>query len=94
VKKYESSSLNDFMTYMSLTMGSCPKVRLDLKSANRQAERETFCQGMTHTGLTSDSWRASARIEEDLKRFRDYVEERGGETGGWRGQVKKGNGYR
>ena len=33
----------------------------------------------------------SARIEEDLKRFRDYVEERGRETGGWRGQVKKGN---
>jgi uncharacterized protein (TIGR02271 family) len=33
----------------------------------------------------------SARIEEDLKRFRDYIEERGRETGGWRGQVKKGN---
>ena len=34
----------------------------------------------------------SARIEEDLKRFRDYIEERGRETGGWKGQVKKGNG--
>src|SRR6202790_633089 len=33
-----------------------------------------------------------ARIEEDLKRFRDYVEERGRETGGGGGQVKKENG--
>jgi uncharacterized protein (TIGR02271 family) len=33
----------------------------------------------------------SARIEEDLKRFRDYVAERGRETGGWRGQVRKKN---
>jgi hypothetical protein len=29
----------------------------------------------------------SGRIEGDLKRFRDYVEERGRETGGWSGQV-------
>jgi uncharacterized membrane protein len=28
----------------------------------------------------------SGRIEGDLKRFRDYIEERGRETGGWRGQ--------
>jgi uncharacterized protein (TIGR02271 family) len=33
----------------------------------------------------------SSRIEGDLKRFRDYIEERGRETGGWRGQVGKGN---
>src|SRR6202022_4270158 len=32
----------------------------------------------------------SGRIEEDLKRFRDYIEERGRETGSWRGQVGKG----
>jgi uncharacterized protein (TIGR02271 family) len=32
----------------------------------------------------------SGRIEEDLKRFRDYIEERGRETGGWRGQVGEG----
>ena len=32
----------------------------------------------------------SGRIEEDLKRFRDYIEERGRETGGWRGQVREG----
>src|ERR1700693_1314752 len=31
----------------------------------------------------------SARIEGDLKRFRDYIEERGRATGGWRGQVGK-----
>ena len=29
----------------------------------------------------------SGRIEEDLKRFRDYIEERGHETGGWRGLI-------
>ena len=33
----------------------------------------------------------SARVEGDLKRFRDYIEERGRETGGWRGQVGEGN---
>jgi hypothetical protein len=33
----------------------------------------------------------SGRIEGDLKRFRDYIEERGRETGGWRGQVGEGN---
>jgi uncharacterized protein (TIGR02271 family) len=32
----------------------------------------------------------SARIEGDLKRFRDYIEERGGETGGWRGEIGQG----
>jgi uncharacterized membrane protein len=30
---------------------------------------------------------ASGRVEGDLKRFRDFIEERGSETGGWRGQV-------
>jgi uncharacterized protein (TIGR02271 family) len=29
----------------------------------------------------------SGRIEGDLQRFRSYVEERGRETGGWRGQI-------
>jgi uncharacterized protein DUF2382 len=29
----------------------------------------------------------SGRIEGDLKRFRDYVEARGRESGGWRGQI-------
>jgi stress response protein YsnF len=29
----------------------------------------------------------SGRIEGDLQRFRDYVEERGRETGGWRGKI-------
>ena len=29
----------------------------------------------------------SGRVEGDLKRFRDYIEERGRETGGWRGQI-------
>ena len=32
----------------------------------------------------------SARIEGDLKRFRDFIEERGRETSGWRGQVGEG----
>ena len=32
----------------------------------------------------------SARIEGDLKRFRDFIEERGRETGRWRGQVGEG----
>ena len=27
------------------------------------------------------------QIEEDLKRFRDFIEERGRETGGWRGEI-------
>ena len=42
VKKYESRSLNEFMTLQLPSIGSCPKVRLDLKSAKRQGERETF----------------------------------------------------
>jgi uncharacterized protein (TIGR02271 family) len=29
-------------------------------------------------------------VEGDLKRFRDYIEERGRETGGWRGQIEEG----
>jgi uncharacterized protein (TIGR02271 family) len=29
----------------------------------------------------------SGRIEGDLERFRDYMEERGRETGGWRGEI-------
>jgi Domain of unknown function (DUF2382) len=30
----------------------------------------------------------SGRVEGDLKRFRDFIEERGRETGGWRGQIE------
>jgi hypothetical protein len=30
----------------------------------------------------------SRRVEGDLKRFRDFIEERGRETGGWRGQIE------
>jgi uncharacterized protein (TIGR02271 family) len=32
----------------------------------------------------------SARVEGDLKRFRDFIEERGRETGAWRGQIGEG----
>ncbi|MFN8629760.1 MAG: SRPBCC family protein [Chloroflexota bacterium] len=31
-----------------------------------------------------------ARIKGDLERFRDFIEERGTETGGWRGEVREG----
>jgi uncharacterized protein (TIGR02271 family) len=31
----------------------------------------------------------SGRMEGDLKRFRDYIEERGRESGGWRGQIEE-----
>jgi uncharacterized membrane protein len=30
------------------------------------------------------------RVEGDLKRFRDFIENRGGETGQWRGEVRSG----
>jgi uncharacterized protein (TIGR02271 family) len=30
----------------------------------------------------------SGRVEGDLKRFRDYIESRGAETGGWRGEIE------
>jgi hypothetical protein len=29
----------------------------------------------------------TSRIEGDLKRFKDFIENRGGETGAWRGEV-------
>ncbi len=32
----------------------------------------------------------SGRVEGDLKRFRDYIESRGAETGGWRGEIEGG----
>jgi len=32
----------------------------------------------------------SGRIERDLERFRNFIEERGHETGGWRGQIREG----
>ena len=35
----------------------------------------------------------SGRIEGDLQRFRDYVEERGRETGGWRGEIGEGESF-
>ena len=31
----------------------------------------------------------SERVESDLKRFRDYIESRGKETGGWRGEINE-----
>jgi uncharacterized membrane protein len=32
---------------------------------------------------------ASRRVEGDLKRFKEFIEERGAETGGWRGEIKQ-----
>ncbi len=32
----------------------------------------------------------SSRVEGDLKRFKEYIEQRGQETGGWRGEIKGG----
>jgi uncharacterized membrane protein len=32
----------------------------------------------------------STRIEGDLKRFREFIEQRGRETGGWRGEIHQG----
>jgi uncharacterized membrane protein len=32
----------------------------------------------------------SRRVEGDLKRFKDYIEKRGVETGGWRGTIHQG----
>jgi hypothetical protein len=29
------------------------------------------------------------RVEGDLSRFKEFIEERGRETGGWRGEVKQ-----
>ena len=29
------------------------------------------------------------RVQGDLKRFKEFIEERGGETGGWRGEVPR-----
>jgi uncharacterized membrane protein len=31
------------------------------------------------------------RVRDDLYRFKDYIEHRGGETGGWRGRVRPGD---
>ncbi|MEU6273797.1 hypothetical protein ABZ871_15525 [Streptomyces populi] len=31
------------------------------------------------------------RVEGDLSRFKDHIEERGGETGAWRGRIRPGN---
>ena len=33
---------------------------------------------------------ASSQVEKDLKRFRDFIEERAAETGGWRGTIAEG----
>ena len=34
----------------------------------------------------------SGQVEEDLKRFRDFIEQTGKETGGWRGRIRVGEG--
>jgi uncharacterized membrane protein len=31
------------------------------------------------------------KVESDLKRFKDFIEERGSETGAWRGEIKHGD---
>lgn len=31
----------------------------------------------------------SGRVQADVERFRDFIEERGGESGGWRGEIRK-----
>ena len=46
--------------------------------------------GAAFTAIAPSLGIPSGRIEEDVKRFRDYIEERGHETGGWRGQVGGG----
>jgi uncharacterized membrane protein len=31
------------------------------------------------------------RVKEDMRRFKDYIEHRGGETGAWRGRIRPGD---
>ena len=33
----------------------------------------------------------SARVRDDLRRFKDFIESRGKETGGWRGEIHQPN---
>lgn len=62
--------------------------RLDPTHTRVTAQLEMEPEGMAEnvaakTGLVSN------RVKGDLERFREYVESRGGETGGWRGTVER-----
>lgn len=54
---------------------------------------------MLQMALVPESWVDKAadalgiverRIQSDLERFKEFIEQRGGETGAWRGEVRKG----
>lgn len=64
--------------------------RLDDATTRVMLQLEYEPEGMVETtgsALRLVSW----RVESDLKRFRDFIEERGSETGAWHGDVPRHN---
>ncbi len=48
-------------------------------------------QGMVETAGDTLGF-VSRKVEGDLERFKEYIESRGHETGGWRGSIRRGEG--
>ena len=63
--------------------------RIDESTAKVTVEMEHETEGMVEalgSALGSDS----REVKKDLERFKEYIESRGAESGGWRGEVHAG----
>ena len=62
--------------------------RLDDSHARVTAQMELEPEGMVEKAADATGL-ISRRVKADLKRFKEFVEDRGSETGGWRGEVDR-----
>jgi uncharacterized membrane protein len=63
--------------------------RIDDRTTKATVEMEHETEGMVEA-LGSAIGSDSRQVKKDLERFKDLVEARGAETGGWRGEVQQG----
>ncbi|ELP66955.1 polyketide cyclase/dehydrase [Streptomyces turgidiscabies Car8] len=70
--------------------GSVRFERIDETHTRVELTMEVEPTGMAEKGADALGM-IDRRVKGDLHRFKDYVEERGGETGAWRGRIKPGD---
>jgi hypothetical protein len=63
--------------------------RIDETTTKVTVEMEHETEGMMEA-LGSAIGSDSRQVKSDLERFKEYIESRGAETGGWRGEVQTG----
>lgn len=75
---------------------SCPKVgpverEFDTEIVEQRPDERIAWRsvdGKSHAGVVTFSPPDALQVKADMRKFKDFIESRGTETGGWRGEVE------